>query len=166
MEGRLVLVLRGKILDPRHPATAYAAFSQRRTSLSNCAANLLSLAASLTTPAAPARRQRILAQRGTTFQPVAMADVAYFFSENKLTFLVTRTGERCLVNEPLGTLASELDPTQFFRLNRNFLAHVAAVKNFTPVGKGRLSVQLNPRSAEEVLVSQENARDFRAWAGR
>ena len=80
-------------------------------------------------------------------------DVAYFFSENKLTFLVARAGERCLVNEPLGTLAGELDPAQFFRLNRNFLAHVAAVKNFTPVGKGRLSVQLNPRSAEEVRIS-------------
>ncbi len=142
-----------------------AALEKHRALGQHYAANLLAFAATLSPPAALTRRQRILAQRGTTFQPVAIADVAYFFSENKLTFLVTRAGERCLVNEPLTTLAGELNPAQFFRLNRNFLAHVAAVKNFTPVGKGRLSVQLFPRSTEEVLVSQENGSAFRAWAG-
>lgn len=114
----------------------------------------------------PESRQRILAQRGTTYQPVAIVDIAYFFSENKLTFLVTRAGEKCLVNEPLATLATDLAPAQFFRLNRNFLAHASAVKNFSSVGKGRLAVQLVPRPADEVLVSQENAADFRAWVGR
>ena len=117
-------------------------------------------------PVARTPRQRILAQRGSTFSPVAIADVAYFVSANKLTFLVTRTGERCLVNEPLATLAAELAPAQFFRLNRTILAHIAAVKNFTSVGKGRLAVQLIPRPADEVLVSQENAAAFRTWVGR
>ena len=133
------------------------------------AANLAALAASLSAPPVPAARtprHRILAQRGSTFSPVAIADVAYFVSENKLTFLVGRTGERCLVNEPLATLAAELAPAQFFRVNRTVLAHIAAVKNFTSVGKGRLAVQLMPRPADEVLVSQENAASFRAWAGR
>ncbi len=128
------------------------------------------LAAAPTAPAStspfPAPRQRILAQRGHTFQPVALADVAYFFSADKLTFLVTRTGERCLVNDPLTTLAHELPAAHFFRLNRTLLAHIAAVKSFSSVGKGRLSVQLVPRPADEVLVSQENAAAFRAWAGR
>jgi len=112
------------------------------------------------------RRQRLLAQRGSSFQPVAVADVAYFFSENKLTFLVTREGEKCLVNEPLTALAGELDTAQFFLLNRNFLAHASAVKSFSSIGKGRLAVLLQPRPAEEVLVSQESAAGFRAWAGR
>ncbi len=96
----------------------------------------------------------------------ALADIAYFFSENKLTFLVTRAGERCLVNEPLAALATDLAPADFFRLNRTHLAHSSAVKTFTPVGHGRLSVQLVPRPAAEVLVSQETAPAFRAWASR
>ncbi|MBL9218231.1 MAG: response regulator transcription factor [Opitutaceae bacterium] len=125
-----------------------------------------SLAGLATSLAQPVRRQRILAQRGSSFSPVAIADVAYFFSENKLTFLVTRAGEKCLVNEPLTALAGELDTTQFFRLNRNYLAHASAVKSFASVGKGRLAVQLAPRTTDEVQVSQENAADFRAWAGR
>jgi DNA-binding LytR/AlgR family response regulator len=130
------------------------------------AGGLAALAASFHAPPAKPGRQRILAQRGRSFQPIAVADIAYLFSENKLTFLLTRTGERCLVNEPLAQLAAELDPVQFFRLNRNYLAHASAVRSFASVGKGRLSVQLQPRPAEEVLVSQENAAALRAWAGR
>ena len=63
-------------------------------------------------------------------------------------------------------LADELDPRQFFRVNRTILAHASAVRSFSPVGKGRLAVQLQPRPPEEVVVSQENAAGFSTWAGR
>ena len=151
------------LLKPVKPAALNAAVQKYHELGRHFTGNLATLTAMLEKPA---RRQRILAQRGTSFQPVAIADTAYFFSENKLTFLVTRTGEKCLVNEPLTTLAGELDPAQFFRVNRNYLAHISAVKSFASVGKGRLTVQLQPRPTEEVLVSQENAANFRAWAGR
>ncbi len=151
------------LLKPVKPAALEAAVQKYRELGRHYTGNLASLATSLS---APAPRLRILAQRGNSFQPVAIADIAYFFSENKLTFLVTRAGEKCLVNEPLGTLAGELDPGQFFRVNRNYLAHASAVKSFSSLGKGRLTVQLQPRPAEEVLVSQENAAAFRAWVGR
>lgn len=117
-------------------------------------------------PAAAAPRQRLLAQRGNTFRPVALSDAAYFVSENKLTFLVTHSGERCLVNEPLAALTTDLASADFFRLNRTHLAHSSAVKTFTPVGHGRLSVQLVPRPAAEVLVSQETSAAFRRWLSR
>ena len=151
------------LLKPVKPAALDAAVKKYRELGRHFTGSFANLAAAL---AKPERRQRILAQRGPSFQPVAIADVAYFFSENKLTFVVTRASEKCLVNEPLTALAGELDPAQFFRLNRNVLAHATAVKSFSSVGKGRLAVQLQPRPADEVLVSQQNAADFRAWVGR
>jgi len=149
------------LLKPVKPAALAAAVQKYQELGRHFTHNLATLAATL---ARPERRQRLLAQRGTAFQPVAISDIAYFFSENKLTFLVTRAGEKCLVNEPLTALAGELG--EFFRVNRNYLVHASAVKSFSSVGKGRLVVQLQPRTPEEVQVSQENAADFRAWAGR
>jgi DNA-binding LytR/AlgR family response regulator len=111
-------------------------------------------------------RRRILAQKGVAFQPIAIEDVAYFFSEHKLTFLVTRKAERFLVNDSLGTLEAELPAEEFFRLGRNFLAHIEAIRSFRAIGKGRLSVDLLPGSTEPVEVSQERAAEFRAWAGK
>lgn len=154
------------LLKPIKRTELDAALKKYRELGRHFAGGIGALAAALSTPPPAARRQRILAQRGTSYQPIALSDAAYFLSENKLTFLVTRTGERCLVNEPLGTLAAELDPAQFFRVNRHVLAHVAAVKSFASVGKGRLAVQLSPRPAEEILVSQETAVEFRAWISR
>ena len=151
------------LLKPVKPAALDAAVKKYRELGRHFTGSLAALAGALTQPE---RRQRILAQRGVAFQPVAIADIAYFFSENKLTFLVTRTGEKCLVNEPLTALTRELDPAQFFRANRNYLVHASAVKSFVPVGKGRLAVSLQPRASEEVQVSQESAADFRTWAGR
>ena len=92
-------------------------------------------------------RRRILAQKGTVNVPVALDDIAYFFSADKLTFLLTRAGEKALVNEPLAALETELDPGEFFRLNRNYLVRAAAVRSFSSVGKGRLAVQLTPPAA-------------------
>lgn len=155
------------LLKPVKPADLEAAVAKYRQLGRHFAASLAALAASLAaSPAAAPVRQRILAQRGPAFQPFALAEVAYFLSENKLTFLVSRAGERCLVNETLGGLAGELAAAGFFRVNRNVLAHVGAVRSFAPVGKGRLSVQLLPRPRDEVLVCQENAAAFRAWIGR
>jgi two-component system LytT family response regulator len=150
----------------RHFAIHFATLATSLAATPSSASLASPSSPSTSTPPVRAPRQRLLAQRGSTFQPVAVADIAYFFSENKLTFLVTRTGERCLVNDPLSTLATDLAPADFFRLNRTHLAHSSAVKTFTAVGKGRLSVQLVPRPATEVLVSQETAAAFRTWAGR
>ncbi|MCX6950988.1 MAG: LytTR family DNA-binding domain-containing protein, partial [Verrucomicrobia bacterium] len=63
-------------------------------------------------------------------------------------------------------LAAELAPAQFFRVNRNYLVHASAVKSFSSLGKGRLTVQLLPRPGDEVLVSQESNAAFRAWLGQ
>lgn len=170
------------LLKPVKPADLAAALAKHAQLSRQYAANFAALALSLSNglalslsngpaqtsspkPPSAAPRRRILAQKGTAHVPVALEDVAYFFSADKLTFLVTRAGERALVNEPLASLETELDPAQFFRLNRNFLARAAAVKSFSSVGKGRLAVQLLPPAAEEVQVSQERAAAFRAWAG-
>lgn len=154
------------LLKPIKRTDLDAALKKYRELGRHFAGSLAALAASLAVPHATVPRQRILAQRGTASQPVAIADIAYFFSKNKLTFLVSRTGERCLVNEPLAALASELAPAQFFRVNRNYLVHASAVKSFASVGKGRLAVQLVPRPTEEILVSQETAAAFRNWVGQ
>jgi DNA-binding LytR/AlgR family response regulator len=154
------------LLKPIKRLELDAALKKHRELGRQYVASLAALAGTFAANAVPKFRQRILAHRGKAFQPVAIADVAYFFSAGKLSFLVSRAGERCLVNEPLATLATELDPAHFFRVNRNYLAHVSAVKSFESVGKGRLAVQLVPRPAEEVLVSQETAAEFRTWAGR
>jgi two-component system LytT family response regulator len=111
-------------------------------------------------------RQRFVVRRGAEFVAIAAADCAYFQSDDKLTFLVTRDGQRFLVDATLAALEAELDPEGFLRLNRQVLASAAAVASFRCAGKGKLLVELTPRPRAEVLVSQERASRFRAWLSR
>jgi DNA-binding LytR/AlgR family response regulator len=155
------------LLKPVKSADLAAALKKYHDLGRHFASGFAALSAQLARPSSdprPAARDRILAQKGLAFQPVALGDVAYFFSEHKLTFLVTRRAERFLVNESLAALESELPAAEFFRLGRNFLAHIAAVRSFRSLGKGRLSVELQPAPAEEVQVAQERAAAFRDWA--
>ena len=109
----------------------------------------------------PRYRQRIVARRGGDFVAIQAADAAYFHSDDKLTFLVANDGQRLLVDAPLAELESALDPLEFFRLNRQFLARAAAIASFRPIGKGKLLVELNPPMRGEIIVSQERAAGFR-----
>ena len=111
----------------------------------------------------PRFRQRIVARRGAEFVAIPAADAAYFHSDDKLTFLVSRDGQRLLVDAPLSELEATLDPREFFRLNRQFLACAASIASFRPIGKGKLLVELSPRVRGEIVVSQEKAASFRHW---
>ena len=155
------------LLKPVKSADLAAALKKHRDLARHYAASLSALAAELTAgPPRPngAGRRRLLVQKGLAFHPLALEEVAYFFSEHKLTFVVTRRGERFLVDESLASLESALPTAEFFRLGRTLLAHISAVRSFRSIGKGRLAVQLHPASATEVQVAQERAAEFRTWA--
>jgi DNA-binding LytR/AlgR family response regulator len=112
----------------------------------------------------PPGRQRIVGRRGgQQFHALELADIAYFVSVDKLSFAVTQTGERYLVETTLGELEEEMGPQRFFRANRQLLVAAGAVQRFTPAGKGRLKLDLSPALDGELLISQERAAAFRGW---
>jgi DNA-binding LytR/AlgR family response regulator len=107
--------------------------------------------------------RRLLARRRDGFVTLAIDQVAYFVVEDKLVDVVTRDGRRYSLDRPLGELEAELDPAEFFRVNRQYLVAAAAVAGFRPHVKGKLFVELAPAPPTEVIVSQDNAARFRAW---
>lgn len=116
-------------------------------------------------PVAPKPRfkERILARRGMDLLAIPVERIAWFMSEHRLTIVCEKTGARHLVDETLNEVTEALDPRRFFRLSRNYLAQVDAIASFRSAGKGRLSVQLEPRPDDDVVVSQERAAEFREW---
>ena len=62
------------------------------------------------------------------FLTLPVEDVAYFYSENKVTTAVTFAGRNHVVDLPLSRLEEQLDPDRFFRANRQFIVARRAVK--------------------------------------
>jgi DNA-binding LytR/AlgR family response regulator len=106
--------------------------------------------------------RRLVARRRDGFVVLALAEVAYFAVDDKLVDVITRDARRFAVDQTLAELEAELS-AEFFRVNRQYLVHAAAVAGFRPHTKGKLLVELSPPAAGEVVVSQDNAARFRAW---
>jgi DNA-binding LytR/AlgR family response regulator len=111
----------------------------------------------------PGFRNRFLVRKRLDFVVVRTEDVAYFYSLDKISFLVDREGQKYVLDKTLAELETELDPARFFRISRNVIASLDAVVRFRPEFKGRLAVDLRPSFDGVVTVSQERARAFRDW---
>jgi len=109
------------------------------------------------------KRNRIAVKRGTELRSVKHEDVAYFFTENKIVFLVTKENEKYLVNKRLRDLNEELDNTIFFRVNRKFIINIDHVKKVKQLDRSQLQVELLLPLNEPIIISQENAAEFKHW---
>ena len=90
-------------------------------------------------------------------------DVAYFFSENKLTYAVSFNGKRIIVDLPLNRLEQELNPDVFFRVNRQFILSVDAIKKIEPYFNNKYMVHVHPEYDGEITVSREKISLLKTW---
>ncbi|MBG8555626.1 LytR/AlgR family response regulator transcription factor [Hymenobacter guriensis] len=108
-------------------------------------------------------KTRFLVRSGEQLLPLPAAQVAWFQSRHETTTLTATDGRRFVVDYTLEQLESLLDPSQFFRLNRQFIAQLPAVQRLHPHFNGKLLLDLQPAPSDEVLVSREKAAAVKSW---
>lgn len=112
------------------------------------------------------KKSRILVKKGIEYQTVRVEDIAYFFTEHKLVFLVDKENRKYLAEKNnLGELEEELDRGLFYRANRKFIINANYVRRFKPLERSKISVELVLAVNEEIIISQENAASFKKWMG-
>jgi DNA-binding LytR/AlgR family response regulator len=110
-------------------------------------------------------KTRFLVRQGETLLPLPTTEAAWFQSRHDTVTLATHDGRRFVVDYTLEQLESLLDPSQFFRLNRQLLAQLPAVRRLVPHLGGKLLVELSPTPTgpDDVLVSKEKASAVKSW---
>ncbi len=94
---------------------------------------------------------------------ISIQDVAYFFSEHKLTNLIRLDGKKFVIEQTLEQLQNELNPAQFFRANRQFIVSLKSITGIHKFFGGKLKLDLTPPTLQEVTVSRETSPEFKAW---
>jgi two-component system, LytTR family, response regulator LytT len=112
---------------------------------------------------APEYKSRFMVRLGQKILALPAEKIAYFFSENKLTFIVSKDGKRYPIDQPLEDLIDLLDPKIFFRINRQYIVTFDSIAEIHPYFKGRIKLDLNPKSDEEVVISSERTPEFKKW---
>lgn len=55
--------------------------------------------------------------------PIGVSEIAFFHLSNGLVFQYLFSGQKYIQNESLESFEKDLDPTLFYRANRQFLIH-------------------------------------------
>jgi DNA-binding LytR/AlgR family response regulator len=113
----------------------------------------------------PEYKQRFAVKIGDHIKMVPVAEVLYFESRHKITYLFTENGKKYPVQYTLQELEQLLDPLQFFRINRQMLIRDRAIQDVAAISNSRLKVSI-PFSREAVVVSRERCQEFREWMDR
>lgn len=108
-------------------------------------------------------RLRFLVSIRDGFISVYSDDIAYFYSAQKITHLVTKENKLFTINDTLEELEQQLNPKTFFRANRQFILHHQSIVSIRNYFNGKLKIETHPAAKEPVVVSRDKAGPFKNW---
>ena len=110
-------------------------------------------------------REKFLIRLNDRIVPVSVRDIAYFYSEAKNSYIVTRDGKSYVMDDSLDTIEAGLDPKAFFRISRGAIIAENVIDSASKLLGGRLRLSLAPGipSATDLTVSRARADAFLEW---
>lgn len=114
----------------------------------------------------PVFRKRFLLTGYNGYKIISVSEIAYIFTEQKITYLVTREKNSEMLGQAMDELEDELDPDVFFRANRQFIIHIDSVGRIQNDMNGKLKISLKQDCSVEIIVSREKAPLLKKWLDR
>lgn len=112
----------------------------------------------------PNFRERFLVKVGLQFKSIPINKISYFCYTDGLSYIHTED-QKLPVDYTLEQLTEELDPKSFFRINRQYIVQLNAIKEIHSYFNSRLLLTLTPEADGDVIVSREKVINFKVWAG-
>lgn len=110
-------------------------------------------------------KTRFTIKIGLHLKVITTDEIECFYSENKGTYIHTFDNRDYLIETILEVVESELNPKDFFRVNRKFIVPLKAIREIQIHSNSRLKVILPSYKEEEVVVSREKVKEFKTWLG-
>ena len=115
------------------------------------------------TASKPNYKSRFMIKAGNKILAVPIDKIAYFYSQNKLTYIVTNDDKKYPFDQPLEIIDQQVDPQLFFRANRKYIVRFEAINEIHPYFKGRIKLNLKPESEDEIVISSDKTPEFKKW---
>ena len=101
--------------------------------------------------------------KGSKMLPVLSKDIAYINIEDGFVKVKTNEGKSFIFEYTLDELMTMLNPSDFFRANRQFIISRNSIKEVDFYFNNRLSVNLKVPVSEKILISKIRVTEFREW---
>ncbi len=152
-----------KPIDEDELKVAVDKFKEHQPLQNNIQVNINDIRKLLINPVDRKYKKRFTIKVGQHLKIINIEDIECFYSENKATYIHTNSNRNYLIDNSLEYWQEELDPEQFFRVNRTFIVHINAIKDIVSYTNSRLQLKLNSYKDSELIVSRERVKDFKCF---
>ncbi|MBR1798555.1 MAG: response regulator transcription factor [Bacteroidales bacterium] len=95
--------------------------------------------------------------------PIEVREVACFYLEDKISRAIMYDGHQQTIDKPLDSIMEQLDPSHFFRANRQFIVAHKAIREISVWPISKLSITLSVPTPERIIISKARVQEFKTW---
>lgn len=105
----------------------------------------------------------LIPSKGDKLIPLQVSDISYIFIDAGMVKACTSEEKTFRFDFTLDELAEMLNPSDFFRANRQYIISRKAIKDIDLWFNTRLSVNLKVHVPEKILISKARIPEFKSW---
>ena len=107
--------------------------------------------------------EKLLVPSNNELIPVDISQISYFYTTIKCTRTILKDNTGLCYMKALDSIYSSLDPSLFFRANKQFVVAKNSIKNITVWHDSRLLITMDTEVPERIFVSKNKAAQFKKW---
>lgn len=104
-----------------------------------------------------------LSVAGDQLIPISTDDTAYYVVDKHTVTAVDYQNKRYRLDFNMDELASKLDPSKFYRANRQYMVAHKAIKEIYFGFGGKLELRLNVPVSQNIVISRTKTKEFKLW---
>lgn len=108
-------------------------------------------------------KQSVLVHYRDKIIPIRINDICYVYASGGVVLLHTADGKDFSLQHTIDRMEAILNPSTFFRVNRQFIVSRSSIQKIAHFHNRRLQVQLLSGVPEEIIVSRLKVQDFLDW---
>jgi two-component system, LytTR family, response regulator LytT len=108
-------------------------------------------------------KSTLLVRFKESYIPISISHIALFLVDSELVQAYTFDNHKYTVHKPIMDIENEIDPGQFFRINRQVLLNRRAIIEIQPYFHRKVVVKTQPAINEQLIVSRLKVSDFMNW---
>lgn len=108
-------------------------------------------------------KSSFLVFKNNKYQTVLTENIAFFYIKNETPTIMSFDKTEYQITQSLDEVHKLLSPTQFFRINRQYLVNFSAIREAEHYFSRKLIIKLIIPTEEKLLVGKEKATAFLSW---
>ncbi|WP_051477683.1 LytR/AlgR family response regulator transcription factor [Aquimarina pacifica] len=109
-------------------------------------------------------KKRFLIKLNNSLISIEIDEVAYFYSDDKVTFIKLKNDKNVPIDYSLKKLEELLNPVDFYRVNRKYIVHISSIKKMYYSSKSKIILHLEPTAEDDhISVPIEKIGQFKKW---